>query len=154
MSKYWNREGKYQDRYDELYEQHVPMSGNCETMGGEALRAVSRLNYDAYNNGWCNNTSGAWNFLNCELDTRDKEIRQALDQIEDLTNTGGYSDFDDEATQNALDTLVDKVVEYVDNDPNALKEGYDMFDLQEEDRYDEDDEDEYDPWGEDDDEEW
>ena len=38
-------------KYDELYEKYVPAMGNCNTLGGEILRAISRIVYRYYNDG-------------------------------------------------------------------------------------------------------
>ena len=147
--KYWEKSGKYQEQLDEMFEQLVPMTGNCETIGGEAVRAISRLTYDCYNNGWCNNTSGAWHFLNNELDTREPDVREALKTLEPLVNTGGYSDYG-QGEDEALELLADRVVEFVNNDPRAQLEGYDMFELQDPEQYEED---EYSYWDDEDEEE-
>ena len=37
--------------YDALYNQYVPASGACKTLGGEILRAISRIVYRYYNDG-------------------------------------------------------------------------------------------------------
>ena len=39
------------ERYEALFEKLVPGSGKCETLGGEILRAVSRIGYRWYNDG-------------------------------------------------------------------------------------------------------
>lgn len=59
---YWNHNGRYQEAYDRL-EKLMPFSGPADTVAGEMIRAMCRLGYDFYNNGMCNNTSGALNYL-------------------------------------------------------------------------------------------
>ena len=51
---YWDNEGKYQEQYDRAWKQLIPASGEAEDGLPEALRAVSRIGYDYYNNGFCN----------------------------------------------------------------------------------------------------
>ena len=137
--KYWNQEGQYQKEYDELHSKLVPLSGNCETLGGETLRAASRLYYDAYNNGFCNNTSGALIFLRQFLPTADK-IEESLDFIYPKTNTGTYSSTG-EMTGVALDSIVDAVIEFNLKDIRADSKGeYEMFDFQEEDVWEDEEE--------------
>lgn len=51
---YWNQEGKYQEQYEKAWEQLIPASGEAEDGLPEALRAISRIGYDYYNNGFCN----------------------------------------------------------------------------------------------------
>ena len=57
MSKtgtYWDKEGKYQEQYDAAWKQLIPTSGEADDGLPEALRAISRIGYDYYNNGFCN----------------------------------------------------------------------------------------------------
>ena len=63
IKTYWNQSGKYQAEYDALYDTLIPSMGNASTLEGELLRAISKIYYDAYNNGYGNNLSGAYNFL-------------------------------------------------------------------------------------------
>lgn len=51
---YWNNNGKHQAINDALWEMLVPHSGEADTVQGEALRIISRIYYDYYNNGCCN----------------------------------------------------------------------------------------------------
>lgn len=51
---YWNNNGKYQRIYYGLWEILIPSTGQTETEQGEALRIVSKIYYDYYNNGCCN----------------------------------------------------------------------------------------------------
>ena len=51
---YWDNEGKYQTEYNEAWKQLIPASGEAEDGWPEALRAISRIGYDYYNNGFCN----------------------------------------------------------------------------------------------------
>jgi hypothetical protein len=52
--KYWNNEGKQQELYDSYCSELVPIQGEAETPEGEALRSISQIYYDVYNNGACN----------------------------------------------------------------------------------------------------
>ena len=51
---YWDNEGKYQEQYTRAWEKLIPASGEAEDGLPEALRAISRIGYDYYNNGFCN----------------------------------------------------------------------------------------------------
>ena len=51
---YWDGEGKYQEQYKQAWEQLIPAQGEAENGWPEALRAISRIGYDYYNNGFCN----------------------------------------------------------------------------------------------------
>jgi hypothetical protein len=57
MSKYttyWDNNGKYQTEYELAWKQHIPMSGEAKDGLPEALRCISRIGYDYFNNGFCN----------------------------------------------------------------------------------------------------
>lgn len=51
---YWDNNGKYQEQYDKAWEQLIPASGEAKDGWPEALRAISRIGYDYYNNGFGN----------------------------------------------------------------------------------------------------
>ena len=51
---YWDNNGKYQEQYDRAWKQLIPASGEAKDGLPEALRAISRIGYDYYNNGFCN----------------------------------------------------------------------------------------------------
>ena len=51
---YWDNEGKYQEQYNKAFAKLVPHHGKAEDGWPEALRAISRIGYDYYNNGFCN----------------------------------------------------------------------------------------------------
>lgn len=143
--KYWNNEGTYQAEYQSLYDELVPSEGKCDSVAGELIRAASRLYYDAYNNGFLNNTSGAYNYLVkylLPLSLNQEELSNALDIIKYKCNTGSYS-FICEDTNKALDLIVDEVVLSI-NRIQSLKttpNREDLFDLQDDDVYELEDED-------------
>jgi hypothetical protein len=140
MSKYWNNQGRYQKEFDQLTKQLMPGVGAAETVAGEMVRAANRIYYDAFNNGFINNTSGALRFLKVNLDA-DDELADAFRHIEPKTNSGGYSSVT-EKTERCLDLLVDRVVENIRARPElvTMTNKVDMFDLQAPDyrEYDED----------------
>ena len=47
---YWNNNGKYQRINDALWEILVPRMGQAKTEQGEALRIVSKIYYNYYDN--------------------------------------------------------------------------------------------------------
>lgn len=59
---YWNGNGKYQADYNH-YAAMMPATGASGYLEIEAIRAVSRIYHDLYNNGFGNNWSGAFNYL-------------------------------------------------------------------------------------------
>ena len=50
MTTYWDGDGKYQEWYIEMYKKLVPPIGECDSDRGTALRVVSKLCHDLYNN--------------------------------------------------------------------------------------------------------
>lgn len=112
--KYWNQAGKYQDEYNQLFTSLVPSMGECETVGGEVIRAVSKIYYDAFNNGFCNNTSGPLNYLEDVLDYKD--FACVYNVLRFYVNTGGYVNINEDI-QEALDKMVDLAVEFNINNP-------------------------------------
>ena len=50
----WGGNHPRQDEWEALWDKHVPESGEAATPYGEAIRALGRLQYDYYNNGFCN----------------------------------------------------------------------------------------------------
>ena len=51
---YWDNEGKYQEQYNAAWKALIPFEGEAKDGWPEALRAISRIGYDYYNNGFCN----------------------------------------------------------------------------------------------------
>lgn len=141
--KYWNQQGKYQTEFNQLSEQLMPAMGAAESLAGELIRSANRLYYDAFNNGFCNNTSGAINYLYqylAPLFPNDRDLKEALDYIAPKTNTGGYSSTG-LTTSAALDLIIDRVYEAIrDNgDLKTTPNPCDLFDLQDDNYYEPED---------------
>ena len=79
---YWCSNGKHEKKYEELFNSLVPARGMANTTDGEALRAVSKIYYDAYNNGAGNFDviGDRWVFLVQWL--RDKGLTPEVSAIE------------------------------------------------------------------------
>ena len=108
---YWNGNGKHQKEMDRLFDQLVPDHGSSNTVEGEILRAANRIYYDYYNNGMCNNTSGAVRFLNYHLYyRRGIDKFEPLKKIYDNCNTGFHTF---ENLEIPLENMMDKAIEYV-----------------------------------------
>lgn len=96
-----------QDRYNELFKKLVPVRGDCETYGGEALRAVTRLAFRWYNDGdkvfyWDegdpSTVNSSWRWLKENLNWH-QGIIDILDDLEDNSyNDTKYSQFLDQLT--------------------------------------------------------
>ncbi len=79
---YWNCKGKYQDKYEPLFQELVPKEGPAKSLQGEVLRAASRIYYRYYNDGEIvtyntqkikfSSIENAWGFLHeLKFDYRD-----------------------------------------------------------------------------------
>jgi len=135
MGTYWEESGLYQAQYNEMFDKLIPSSGKCKTLGGEILRAVTRLYHDGYNNGFLNNTSGALNFLRYEWTNpyRVNGLGPVFSLLSGKVNTGTYSELCLK-TEHALETLVNVALEWIMANPDlANKSNQDcMFDFQDE----------------------
>jgi hypothetical protein len=96
--------------FDELFDELVPSKGNCTTLDGEYLRAVNKINYDGYNNGFGNNTSGPYNFLVKEFGMFD--VYPEFEKLKGFVNRG-YSDKLTEEIKTILAGSIDAVIEHV-----------------------------------------
>lgn len=103
---YWNNHGRYQKTYDKLWADLVPDQGHCQTVEGEALRALSHLYYRFYNDG---------DVVDYDLDERDlnsvtlahRFLRRVLpDELQPLLVASG----DYERT---LEELVNAVIRWI-----------------------------------------
>jgi hypothetical protein len=72
-SRYWARLGKYQKQWDVLYDKLVPAWGKAPSVAGEVVRALSSLNHEAYNNGFGNDMTGPYFFLEDFFNTYEVE---------------------------------------------------------------------------------
>ena len=84
MKNYWNNNGRYQDKYNEL-EKLIPQTGKANSLGIEVLRCISNIYHDYYNNGFGNVYRQEIDFIRCEaaLDiVRHTGSRAVLDFIE------------------------------------------------------------------------
>ena len=82
---YWDNDGKYQEQYNAAWKQLIPFQGEAEDGWPEALRAISRIGYDYYNNGFCN-------------------LWDAWDDLDD---------YGDEVTYYKMDSYYEELVDYL-----------------------------------------
>lgn len=126
---YWNNNGRFQKEYDHAFETLVPTSGLCDTLEGELIRAVSRIYYDYYNNGFGNNWSGALEFLK-EYGSISAKDYSVLREYSQGRVFGDRSDYFDGSVAETLESMVDDVVSKVNSTETHSKNPCDMFDLQ------------------------
>jgi hypothetical protein len=122
---YWNKTGTYQKEYEILYSELVPSMDNASTLEGELLRAITSIYYDAYNNGFCNNKSGPFNFL---VDNFGSNLSpEFFDVIGSAVNTGGYSHLS-VMIKTILEDSIDKIVYYIMTRDSFTTNTKDMYD--------------------------
>ena len=120
---YWCHKGRYTKQYEKLSATLVPASGKCDTVEGEILRAASKIYYDAYNNGFANNTSGAYNFLKLH-DCLDQDVAAYLDE-----NVRGRAS--GPLNETFLERMVDRAVKRVMSTKKYTPNEIDMHRLEE-----------------------
>lgn len=92
---------KHDDRFEKLYNKMVPDEGEAETEYGEAVRAIARLEYDYYNNGYLN-----------AVDVR-------------ITLESKDNDFNDQMSN--LDEYLDYVVKKIGSDRSKSRKWYEYY---------------------------
>jgi hypothetical protein len=142
-AQYWESSHELYPLYETLYDRLVPASGQADTMHGELLRSISRLHYDIFNNGLCNNKLPEIEFV---LQSKDKFLSflkdsasinlihklesKLLEQAEADLSTHYWGDEDDyievvplmcnQAFCDQLDDVVTAIVQYVHLTENQL----------------------------------
>ena len=123
---YWDNEGKYQAQYNRAWKQLIPASGEAEDGLPEALRAISRIGYDYFNNGFCNlwRSSEAYDSDGCYYDeySMDSYYEELVDYLayeiprdlhkqlkEFLLDAQGYCNWSDNA--DIIDRIIDHIME-------------------------------------------
>ena len=107
---YWNSNGMYQADYEVLAQKLLPGNGKTGTIEGEMLRAATKLYYDYYNNGMCNNTSGPAKFLLRMNEEHFLNVGYALQQVYHECNTGNYTPV---SLGEPLEEILNSVVKYI-----------------------------------------
>ena len=128
---YWDNEGKYQEQYDRAWKQLIPASGEAKDGLPEALRAISRIGYDYYNNGFCNLWQG-WEDIDdygdevmvYEMDSYYEDMVDYLryqiplpmhKELEAfLLDAQGYGNWSNQAS--VLDRIIDHIMERIIED--------------------------------------
>ena len=124
---YWDNSGKYQERYNKAWEQLIPAQGEAKDGWPEALRAISRIGYDYYNNGFCN-LWHTWDDGDGEYDVKIDPFYEDLvdylganlpfDLFQDLKwflqDAKGYGNWSDKA--DIIDRIIDHIMEGIIKD--------------------------------------
>ena len=124
---YWDNNGKYQAQYDLAWEQLIPAHGEAKPGWPESLRAISRIGYDYYNNGFCNlwcrhdEYDGADHWDEYEMSSYYEDLVDYLganlpfDLFQDLKwflqDAKGYGNWSDKA--DIIDRIIDYIIEQI-----------------------------------------
>lgn len=115
--KFWSSSHGLSNIYKELYDKLVPFVGEADTKHGELLRMISRLVYDIFNNGLCNDKTEELNYILahglffCDY----LENQHSMDIIRVLISTYGPLGNQVEMNQDncdALDDITQAIVKY------------------------------------------
>ena len=128
---YWDNEGKYQEQYNAAYKALIPFHGEAKDGLPESLRAISRIGYDYYNNGFCNLWQG-WEDIDdygdevmvYEMDSYYEDMVDYLryqiplpmhKELEAfLLDAQGYGNWSDQA--DIIDRIIDHIMEGIIED--------------------------------------
>lgn len=154
--QFWNDTHPLSGDYDRLFNQLVPASGCADTLAGEVLRAASRINYDHYNNGSCNNSTGAWNFLDSVMTPlmlmsgqkdRVADMNRALLTVKPYMNSNGpQPSFDEQDVNESMDIIAEVATRFAlsqESNGEFAPNTVDMWDYNEDDQYYYEEEDEW-----------
>ena len=128
---YWDNEGKYQAQYDRAWKQLIPFEGEADDGLPEALRAISRIGYDYFNNGFCNLWQGSEEYdsdgccyTEYSMDSYYEELvdylryeipRDLHKQLKEfLLDAQGYGNWSDSA--DIIDRIIDHIMEGIIKD--------------------------------------
>lgn len=123
--------------YTKLYSKLVPESGNCSTLEGELIRAISNIFWEYQECGILSNHTGACNFIRKYLNM-DPRTKQDLEDIYHYVKVGYIPNVN---ITEQLDRLTHKITQFVDskNDDTYIMGDYDFNLYQEADELDIDD---------------
>ena len=120
---YWDNEGKYQEQYSKAWEKLIPFHGEAEDGWPEALRSISRIGYDYYNNGFCN-LWRTWDDGDTTMDSYYESMVEYLhghlpsDMYKELNDflhdAKGYGNWSDQA--GVIDRIIDHIIEGIMED--------------------------------------
>jgi hypothetical protein len=115
---YWDHTGKYQQEYDAAWEALIPASGKAKDGCPEALRAISRIGYDYYNNGF-GNLWQSWDDGDIEMDSYYEDLvdylrseipRDMHKQLKEfLWDAKGYGNWSNQA--GVIDRIINHIIE-------------------------------------------
>ena len=122
------------ETFSKLANELIPDRGKCDTLAGEVLRAAGRLQYDFYNNGMGNNTSGAIHFLDEQGVINSEDFQTVYPYTRGRLYNGSY---DNDDFHKSIDSIVESAVLFVLNNPATrdINNEVDMFDFEEEEQH-------------------
>ena len=126
--EYWDESSKYFPEYESYYNELVPPIGAANTLQGETLRNMSRIMYDYYNNGFCNDRTPEVYFLKKHQNLFKPYMKNPYDW-DSFYQEYGYIGFGEDGTSNYLnekkieqlmDNIMDGIIKYIRLTENNL----------------------------------
>lgn len=110
--------------YDTMFEKYVPDSGKCDNVGGEIIRAVTRINYRNYNDG--DHIGVGYGNETCNSAAR--YLIKYVPGCEDIMNDL-WGESSDNIYDAALRYLLEHIKQYLEEHPELfeMKNTDDMF---------------------------
>tara|TARA_R110000823_G_scaffold101636_16_gene218366 strand:+ start:31 stop:564 length:534 start_codon:yes stop_codon:yes gene_type:complete len=138
--RYWEKQGEHEKEAQELMKLVEP-SGPSKTLRGELMRAVSKIYYDYYNNGFGNTWEGPATLLMKHVHFDSKIERMFYEHGGGITGEGF-----DELIEAMMSSVVEEIYE-MDDSPNTVDMWKVSYDSR---RFQDDEYDETDDWSADD----
>lgn len=116
----WLKNAEIENRLEKLFDEYVPSSGASKTVGGEIIRAVSRIGYRYFNDGDKIGMDSGNETCNCAgryLKTVGFENEVALIWNGEVDNNFAFSD----EYKERLNTFVEKCLEKLESNHDLFK---------------------------------
>lgn len=111
----YNKNKDFEKLMTALFDEFVPASGRCDTLGAELIRAIERVRYRDYNDG--DRFYEGYGLETCASDAAFIAENTNDDIYETIVNIAdNYDDSDSEYT-NRLNSLAKDVINYIKNTP-------------------------------------
>lgn len=116
-NSYWLQNTKYSESLNRLWAEFVPMQGKAASLEGELLRAVIKIYYDYYNNGFLNDTSNFLAYLEFQNQRCSLQLEEELSFLrpycKGTATVALLKENKKQQIEVQLESMVTKVIEYI-----------------------------------------
>lgn len=118
VTSFWDNTNKHSELFSYMLERCVPDQGQSHTIHGEFLRSLARINYDIFNNGFCNADSmnsfcafvvSHFNDMNCHFNSNEDDI-EAFKKLLAFDEENDDVPYHDKEIVEALDRTIEKAI--------------------------------------------